>query len=81
MSLKSFANLLSKAKEEEGDVFEDIINKETEFITTAVGDTNMRKLQKGEIIQLERKGYYIVDTPFLNNGRSIVLFNIPSGKK
>jgi hypothetical protein len=29
------------------------------------GDANMRTLAKGDIIQLERKGYYIVDEPAL----------------
>ena len=45
-----------------------------------LGDANLRKLQKGEIIQLERKGYFIIDQPFLK-ARPMVLFAIPDGKQ
>ena len=34
------------------------------------GDANMRTLQKGDVLQLERKGYYIVDEPYSRPGRS-----------
>jgi glutamyl-tRNA synthetase len=47
--------------------------------TVAVGDPNMRSLQKGDVLQLERKGYYIVDEP-LAEGKPIVLFSIPDGR-
>lgn len=41
----------------------------------------MRTLQKGDIIQLERKGYYIVDEPLGKPGaKSVVLFAIPDGR-
>ena len=45
------------------------------------GDVNMRTLQKGDIIQLERKGYYVVDEPLTKPGKPIVLFNIPDGRE
>lgn len=56
------------------------VNPETKFETAALGDANMRTLQKGDIIQLERKGYYIVDAPLLKPGKPIVLFSIPDGR-
>ncbi len=40
----------------------------------------MRTLQKGDVIQLERKGYYIVDEPLTKPGKPIVLFLIPDGR-
>lgn len=48
----------------------------------ALGDVNMRNLQKGDVLQLERKGYYIVDVPFDPQQplQPIVLFNIPDGR-
>ena len=49
--------------------------------TEALGDSNMRILQKGEVIQLERKGYYIVDRPYLRPGKPMVLLNIPDGRQ
>lgn len=40
----------------------------------------MRTLQKGDIIQLERKGYFIVDEPLSRPGKPLVLFAIPDGR-
>lgn len=39
----------------------------------------MAQLQKGDIIQLERKGYFIVDAG-VEHGGSVVLLNIPDGR-
>ncbi len=48
--------------------------------TEALGDANMRNLQKGEVIQLERKGYFICDAPLLRANKPIVLLAIPDGR-
>ena len=48
--------------------------------TAALGDANMRSLQKGDILQLERKGYFIVDAPLTRANKPIVLFAIPDGR-
>ena len=45
----------------------------------AWGDANMGELRKGEVLQLERKGYYIVDVPAAQGGQPAVLFAIPDG--
>ena len=47
--------------------------------TAALGDANMRTLQKGDVLQLERKGYFIVDAPLTSPGQPIVLLNTPDG--
>lgn len=39
----------------------------------------MRNLKKGDIIQISRRGYFIVDKAY--DGESLVLFNIPEGNK
>eukprot|EP00873_Tetraselmis_striata_P014875 jgi/Tetstr1/435139/TSEL_024106.t1 len=80
LQLQDFGYLITKPKPEEEDNFEDLVNPETKFETAALGDANMRTLQKGDIIQLERKGYYIVDAPLLKPGKPIVLFSIPDGR-
>ena len=48
--------------------------------TSAWGDANMRTLQRHDVIQLERKGYYIVDSPLYKAGKPLVLFSIPDGR-
>lgn len=52
-----------------------------------LGDPELKKLKKGDIIQLQRRGYFIVDVPYapinLNTSReqAVILFNIPDGHK
>ena len=46
------------------------------WTVSAMGDANMRCLQKGDILQLERKGYFRVDVPLLKPSASIILFAI-----
>ena len=48
--------------------------------TLAWGDANMRTLQKGTVIQLERRGYFMVDAPLYKAGKPLVLFAIPDGR-
>lgn len=48
--------------------------------TEALGDANMRTLQKGDIIQLMRRGYFIVDAPAVRPGKPMVLLSIPDGR-
>merc|ERR1712157_330442 len=48
--------------------------------TVAIGDPLLKTLQKGDSIQLERRGYYIVDTPAFPPGTPMLLIKIPDGK-
>lgn len=81
LTLVSFDHLITKKKLEEGDNFEEYVNPLTWIERSALGDPNMRNLNKGDIIQLERKGYFIVDKPLISPGAPIVLFNIPDGRQ
>lgn len=45
-----------------------------------MGDCNVAHLDKGDIIQLERKGYFIVDVALGSENDRVVLFNIPDGR-
>ncbi|XP_057509745.1 glutamate--tRNA ligase, cytoplasmic-like [Actinidia eriantha] len=81
LSLMEFDYLITKKKLEEGEDFLDVLNPCTKKVTTALGDANMRNLQRGEILQLERKGYFICDVPFVRPSKPIVLFAIPDGRQ
>lgn len=65
---------------EEGESFLDVLNPCTKKETAALGDSNMRNLKHGEILQLERKGYYRCDVPFIRASKPVVLFAIPDGR-
>ncbi len=80
VTLYEFDNLISKDKLEEDDKFEDFINPDTLATTEVIGDFGLKNLHKGEVIQLERRGYFRVDQPYTNEGKSLLLFMIPDGK-
>jgi len=79
--MKDFDYLITKKKPEESDEFKDIVNKTTEVITLAHGDGNLRAYNKGTIVQIERKGFFIVDRVYVNPENPMILLNIPDGKK
>ncbi|XP_042489768.1 glutamate--tRNA ligase, cytoplasmic-like [Macadamia integrifolia] len=81
LSLLEFDYLITKKKLEEGEDFLDVLNPCTKKETAALGDSNMRNLKRGEIIQLERKGYFRCDAPFIRSSKPIVLFAIPDGRQ
>uniref|UniRef100_A0A0D9Y6L7 glutamate--tRNA ligase n=1 Tax=Oryza glumipatula TaxID=40148 RepID=A0A0D9Y6L7_9ORYZ len=81
LSLVEFDYLIKKKKLEEDEDFLDNLNPCTRQEFSALGDANMRNLKQGEIIQLERKGYYRCDAPFIRSSKPIVLFAIPDGRQ
>jgi glutamyl-tRNA synthetase len=81
LSLVEFDYLITKKKLEEGEDFLDVLNENTKKETAALGDSNMRNLKRGKILQLERKGYFRVDVPFVRPSKPIVLFAIPDGRQ
>ena len=80
MQLTYYDHLITKKKLEAGDNVEDLVNPNSKKEVMAVGDANCRNLQKSEIIQIERKGYFIVDQPYINENKPMVLNHIPDGK-
>lgn len=60
-TLIDYDYLITKKKLEENDKLEDVLTPVTEFREEAWADVNVASLQEGDIIQLERKGYYILD--------------------
>ena len=80
VTLYEFDNLIVKEKLEEDENFKDHINPNTLATTEVIGDFALKALQKNEIIQLERRGYFRVDQPYMNIDRGLVLFMIPDGK-
>lgn len=85
LRLYDYDYLITKKKLEEEDTLDGCLTPVTEFITSAVGDSNMATdLAKGDIIQLERKGFYIVDemptVAEIADKKPIKLIAIPDGK-
>lgn len=79
ISLLEYAHLIDKQKIEENDDIEKLVNKNSRIESHAIAEGNVRKLQKGDIIQFERRGFYIVDKVGLTNQKVSCIF-IPDGK-
>ncbi len=62
ITLKEFDHLITKKKVEENDDVKDIVNKESCASYTAIGEGVMKNLKKGDFIQLERRGFFYVDS-------------------
>lgn len=77
--LHDYDYLITKRKMEEEDTLDGVLTPVTEFITTAIGDANLAGIKKGEMVQLERKGFYICDAP-LTAESPLKLIYIPDGK-
>jgi len=65
---------------EEGDNFQDHLNPNTMASSEAIGDAGLKTLQHHEVIQLERRGYYRVDRPYISEEKPLILFMVPDGK-
>jgi glutamyl-tRNA synthetase len=74
--LHDYDYLITKKKLEEEDSLEGVLTPVTEFVTQAIGDANLARIKKGDIIQLERKGFYICDRA----EAPLKLIAIPDGK-
>jgi len=58
---------------------EDVVNKNSRFETKALAELEINSIKKGEIIQFERRGFFIVDK-LADEADMITLHFIPDGK-
>ncbi|KAG8948872.1 hypothetical protein FRC04_009210 [Tulasnella sp. 424] len=79
VTLIDYDYLISKKKLEEDDDVKDFVTPQTEFRTPSFSDANILKVKKGDIIQFERKGYYICDQA-AEEGKEAEFVKIPDGK-
>ncbi|XP_050316358.1 bifunctional glutamate/proline--tRNA ligase [Anthonomus grandis grandis] len=80
-----FDHLMSKALLGKDEDFKQFVGHETRKEVQVLGDPELRKLKKGDIIQVQRKGFFKVDvayeppTPFTGRAKPVVLFYVPDG--
>jgi len=80
--LVEFDDLLTVPKLEEDMELKDYVNPLTKAEVPAWGEDALKNLKKGEIVQLMRRGFWIVDRPYDSATKSpAVLFNIPDGRE
>lgn len=76
-TLLDYDYIITKKKLEEDDDVKDFVTPVSEFRELALADENISELRKGDIIQFERKGYYIFDG--VSDGRHEFI-HIPDGR-
>lgn len=81
VTLIDYDYLITKKRIEDTDDWTDYINKKTEYRTEALADSNVASLKQGDIIQFERKGFFIVDRALNGDGKAGMDFvAIPDGR-
>ncbi|KAL0487603.1 glutamate tRS [Acrasis kona] len=68
--------LLVKALDPDAE-FESQVNFDSKHTKRALGDGNLKSLKRGDKMQLERVGYFVVDVEYDEGKNSISLINIP----
>jgi len=72
--------LLSKDKIEEDDDLLAIFTEKSILPYTALGEAALRTVRKGETIQVERRGFYVCDVPYVRPGDPMRFYFVPDGK-
>ncbi|XP_054626518.1 bifunctional glutamate/proline--tRNA ligase isoform X3 [Dunckerocampus dactyliophorus] len=81
----NYQPLITKAVITKDDNFKDYINKESKMEEKMLGDPCLKDLKKGDIIQLQRRGFYICDqiyepvSPHSCKESPCVLIYVPDG--
>ncbi|XP_076277629.1 glutamyl-prolyl-tRNA synthetase isoform X2 [Lasioglossum baleicum] len=80
-----FDHIISKPVLAKDDDYKDFIAKNTRVEVHMIGEQELKRVKKGEIIQLQRKGFFICDipyapaSPFSSREQPLILFHIPDG--
>jgi glutamyl-tRNA synthetase len=83
-TIVEFDHIIDKARLAKGEDPFDFLttrNHPTRVDTASWAESATRQLQKNAIIQIERRGYFRVDSPYISPTSPMVLFMIPDGKK
>ena len=59
-----YDHIISKPVLDKNDEFKNFVNMSTETRIEMIGDPELKNLKKGDIIQIQRRGFFIVDRPY-----------------
>ncbi len=59
-----YDHIVSKPVLDKDDDFKDFVGKDTKTTIDFLGDPELRKLKKGDSVQIQRRGFFVVDSPY-----------------
>eukprot|EP00057_Strongylocentrotus_purpuratus_P020733 XP_011675207.1 PREDICTED: bifunctional glutamate/proline--tRNA ligase isoform X2 [Strongylocentrotus purpuratus] len=80
-----YDNIITKGILGKDEDFKDYVNKKSREDTSIIGDPELASVKKGEIVQIQRKGFFICDQAYEPQSRHTsratpcILINIPDG--
>jgi len=80
-----YDHIISKAILDKDDDFKNYVNPNSKHEVEMLGDPELKNLKKGDIIQVQRRGYFVCDVEFspynpsVGRSRPVVLISIPDG--
>merc|ERR1712142_196974 len=80
-----YDQIISKAILDKDDDFKNYVNPNSKHEVEMLGDPELKNLKKGDIIQVQRRGYFVCDVEFspynqsVGRSRPVVLISIPDG--
>ncbi|XP_076663274.1 glutamyl-prolyl-tRNA synthetase [Andrena cerasifolii] len=80
-----FDHIISKPVLGKDDDFKDFIANDTRTEVEMLGEVELKRVKKGEIVQLQRKGFFRCDvpyapaSPFSSREQPLILFHVPDG--
>ena len=80
-----YDHIITKAILEKDDDFKNFVGTKTKHEVEMLGDPELKSLKKGDTVQVQRRGFFICDVPYLpysqhtGSSRPCVLLAIPDG--
>merc|ERR1719193_1971032 len=80
-----YDHIISKAILDKDDDFKNFVNKDSRHEVEMLGDPEMKDLKKGDIVQIQRRGFFICDSEYqpynkcVGRARPAVMIAIPNG--
>lgn len=79
-TMVEYDHLITEKKVDDNTKVQDCVNRNSKFAYTAIGEGAMRNLKKGQHIQIERRGYFFVDS-IARDKDLMTLHYVPDGKQ
>ncbi|MCP9260701.1 Bifunctional glutamate/proline--tRNA ligase [Dirofilaria immitis] len=85
VKIVEYSHIISKAVIGKEEDWKQFVNYDSMKFLDFIGESAMKDIRKGDIVQLQRKGYYICDSPYVSKSEysgfkvPIILILIPDG--